>query len=99
MQPEEIRRISERLDRLERQNRWLKAALAFVAAPLLVVSLGAASRMADDVTADNVITKGLHIKGEKGNRIFLGVNPETNNAVINVWDKDGKLVKALGEGQ
>ncbi|MBC7819168.1 MAG: hypothetical protein IAG10_19940 [Planctomycetaceae bacterium] len=95
MQSEEIRRLSERLDKIEWQNRWLRIFL--LAFPLLVVTIGAARIEEDEVVADAVITKGIHISHEGKKRIFLGVNPDTNKAVINVWDKNGKLVKPLGE--
>lgn len=100
MNQDVVKAINDRLTRLERQNRRLKACLLFLIMPLIVVFLGAAKeRMADDVTANSVFTTGVHIRpeGAKGNRIFLGVDPNNNKAVINVWDATGKLVKAYGE--
>lgn len=79
---EEIRRLSDRLDKLESQNRWLKRTLlVLLAVPLLVASLGAAAMRAAD---DEVVTKLLIITDGDRNRIAMGVN-EDGLTFINVF--------------
>jgi hypothetical protein len=92
MQNEEIRRLGERLDGLERQNRRLKWLLLLM--PLFFLAMGAAARLAEDT----VIARRVVITDGERNRIALGVN-DAGHTFINVWDKGGKWIKALGEEQ
>ena len=90
---EQIRQLSERLDKIEHQNFRLKSGLLLMV--LLMVSVGATKLNKDD---DVVATRTLIIHDGERNRIAMGVNDD-GKTFINAWDEKGKWVRALGEEQ
>ena len=86
--------LTERLERLEKQNRWLvRIALAMGAVLLLVVTLGAVP--SPPYTQPSVRTKNLQVVDQDGNlRAALGVID--GNPSFFLYDEYGSLRALLG---
>jgi hypothetical protein len=88
--------VMKRLERLEKENRWIKcigAATLFGAVALLIMGQSKPDNIAKVVDAERFVVRD----SSGAVRAVLGVNPDGNMG-LEVRDKNGKAGVALGMG-